>query len=823
MLKSNQQLELTYNVVNYTNQNLFLTGKAGTGKTTFLKNLKNSSPKRMVVVAPTGVAAINAGGVTIHSFFQLPFGPQVPENAASQGNSGISRAQNSNKFFRFSKNKINIIRSLDLLVIDEISMVRADLLDAIDVTLRRFKKRNLPFGGIQLLMIGDLRQLAPVIKEDEWQILKKYYDTGFFFSSHALKKSNFIGIELTEIFRQSEQDFIDLLNKVRDNTMNTKDLQSLNSRFIPGFSPSDEEGYITLTTHNYQAKRINDSKLNDLSARLHHFKCEVQGEFPEYAYPADETLEIKQGAQIIFLKNDLSPEKRYFNGKTGKVAEISGTSIRIICAGEENPIEVEKETWENIRYRLNERTGEIEEELVGKFVQFPLKLAWAITIHKSQGLTFDKAIIDARQSFAHGQVYVALSRCRSLGGLVLSAPIDMNSVISDETVVGFSNEVNQNQPDEKELEKHRKKYELQLFAEMFDFKTVLQNINYLLRVWNENAPSLMGDIREKMQKSLTPIRTEMVDVAEKFHLQIQGLLENSDFAEKNALLQERLNKAADYFLKKIAEHIETPLTQSNFDSDNRTVHKRITDILTQIETETIIIRAGIESAKKGFFVNKYLNARSLASIDKSSEKAEKSAAVSGTKEPELYNRLLKWRNEKSMESGMETSKIISLKVILEISNLIPSTVDELKSVKGMGKKKMELFGQDILSLTISYRHEKGMDTPVNANEEIKIAGLNTKELSLFYFRQGLSSQEIAKKRNFADSTIIGHLAYFVEIGELDIFELINPSKFDVISHYIRKMKESETISEVKNKLGNSYSYSEIKLVLAHINKQPQED
>jgi hypothetical protein len=819
MLKSNQQLELAYNFVNYTNSNLFLTGKAGTGKTTFLKNLKNSSPKRMVVVAPTGVAAINAGGVTIHSFFQLPLGPQVPEYAASHGASEISSAQRAKRFFRFARNKINLIRTLDLLVIDEISMVRADLLDAIDATLRRFKNRTLPFGGVQLLMIGDLRQLAPVIKDDEWEILKKYYETGFFFSSHALKKSNFIGIELAEIFRQSEQGFIDLLNKVRENTMRQVDLQLLNSRFIPGFSPSDEEGYITLTTHNYQAKQINDSKLNNLTTQLQRFKCEVQGEFPQYSYPADEILEIKPGAQVMFLKNDSSAEKRYYNGKIGKVLNINDTHIRVVCPGDDEPIDVERETWESIKYRLNEITGEIEEEPVGKFVQFPLKLAWAITIHKSQGLTFEKAVIDARQSFAHGQVYVALSRCRSLSGLVLSTPISMESVISDETVVGFSNEVKQNQPDEQVFEKYRKSYELQLFSEMFDFKSLLQKIIYLLKVWNENASSLMGNINEKMQNSISPIRTEMIDVAEKFQTQLKGLMEEPGFAEENIRLQERLKKAAGYFLKKISEHIEVPLSQSRFDSDNRAIHKRIGDILTQIETELSVIRAGIESVEKGFSVKEYLKARALASMEKPSAKTKRESASMNTTEPELYKKIVKWRNEKSMDTGMETSKIISLKVILEISNKIPSTVSELKAIKGMGSKKMELFGQDILALTISYRHEKGMDIPLNAHEEIEIAGLNTKELSLMYFRQGLTPQEIARKRNLTESTIIGHLAFFVEKGELEIFELISQSKSDVISHYIRKKGEAETISDIKNKLGNNYSYSEIKLVMAHMNKQ----
>ncbi|HKL33086.1 MAG TPA: AAA family ATPase, partial [Tangfeifania sp.] len=424
---NNPQLQLARDFLSYTGDNIFLTGKAGTGKTTFLKNLKNHSPKRMVVVAPTGVAAINAGGVTIHSFFQLPFSPHVP--GAPMQSEGIRR---------FSKNKINIIRSLDLLVIDEISMVRADMLDAIDEVLRRFKNRNKPFGGVQLLMIGDLQQLAPVVKEDDWNILRNYYETAFFFSSRALKNASFTGIELKHIFRQSDQDFIDLLNKVRDNDMDENDIRKLNRRYISNFNLPDEEDYITLTTHNYQANRINVNHLNKLTAKKHTFKCNVEDDFPESSYPADAVLEIKTGAQVMFLKNDTSPEKSYYNGKIGKVTGIDDNEIEVLCPGETEPIIVERAVWENTKYKLNERTSEIEEDVVGKFVQFPLKLAWAITIHKSQGLTFEKAIIDAKQSFAHGQVYVALSRCKNLEGLVLSTPLDSASVINDETVIGFT-------------------------------------------------------------------------------------------------------------------------------------------------------------------------------------------------------------------------------------------------------------------------------------------------------------------------------------------------------------------------------------------------
>ncbi|MDZ7742909.1 MAG: PIF1 family DEAD/DEAH box helicase [Bacteroidota bacterium] len=409
----NKQLQLAFDFVQYTGNNIFLTGKAGTGKTTFLHNLKKQSPKRMVVVAPTGVAAINAGGVTIHSFFQVSFGPQVP---------GYEEQGAGAAYKRFSKEKINIMKSLDLLVIDEISMVRADLLDAIDAVLRKYKNRRQPFGGVQLLMIGDLQQLAPVVKEDEWHILQQHYDTPFFFSSQALQQTSFTSIELKHVYRQSDQDFIELLNKIRDNNLDQQVVDVLNTRYIPGFK-ADEQGYITLTTHNAKARNINESRLQRLPGKTESFIAEVHGKFPDYNYPTDEKLVLKEGAQVMFVKNDPSPDKEYYNGKIGKIKSFVDDCVLVECPGENFTIQVVPVEWQNVKYGLDPETKAITEEIEGSFTQVPLKLAWAITIHKSQGLTFEKAIIDAEAAFAHGQVYVALSRCKSLEGLVLSSKI----------------------------------------------------------------------------------------------------------------------------------------------------------------------------------------------------------------------------------------------------------------------------------------------------------------------------------------------------------------------------------------------------------------
>ena len=453
-MPKNPELELALQFIDKTDRNLFITGKAGTGKTTFLHQIKNESLKRMVIVAPTGVAAINAKGVTIHSFFQMPFGPILPNQIANT----------SNQQRKFSKTKIDIIKSLDLVVIDEISMVRADLLDGIDQVMRRYKNREKVFGGAQVLMIGDLQQLAPVVKPNEWSLLKQHYNTIYFFSSKAYQEANVISIELKHIYRQKNEDFITVLNEIRNDNLSIKSAEILNNRYNPNFSPSKDDGYITLTTHNNRANLINNSELNRLKNKSCFFKAEISGKFNENAFPNSEILELKLGAQVMFIKNDSSIEKRFFNGKIGVITDISRETVTVQCANEIDKIVTEKEIWDNINYSINEETKEIKEDLVGSFSQIPLRLAWAITIHKSQGLTFEKAIIDAEASFAHGQTYVALSRCTSLEGLVLKTQITSSAIINDKTVSIFNESVEENHPDEEILNQSERNFQLNLIV-----------------------------------------------------------------------------------------------------------------------------------------------------------------------------------------------------------------------------------------------------------------------------------------------------------------------------------------------------------------------
>ena len=595
---ANPQLDLAFEFVQFTNRNIFLTGKAGTGKTTFLHNLRSRTFKRMIVVAPTGVAAINAGGVTIHSFFQLAFGPHVPEEFSDDSGFGRNREAKNEKY-RFNREKIKIIKSLDLLVIDEVSMVRADLLDAIDEVLRKYKDRHKPFGGVQLLMIGDLHQLAPVVKEDEGRLLKPYYDSFFFFGSRALQKTDYISIELKHIYRQSDEHFIELLGKIRENKLDSSAIEALNDRYQPDIMQSGSEGYITLTTHNYQAQSINEFKLNQLPAVLHIFRAKVDGEFPEYSYPTEAELELKEGSQVMFIKNDSSREKNYFNGKIGKIVDFDEDGIFVQCPDEDMPIFVTTVEWKNIKYEIDPVNKDIKETEIGTFVQYPLKLAWAITIHKSQGLTFEKAIIDANAAFAPGQVYVALSRCKTLEGMVLSTPFSRSSIKSDSEINSFTRDIEKNEPGQDLLKRSRLEFQRMLLIELFDFKSISNKLFYFLKILRENASIIGLNLTETVEKINKSFKTEILDVADKFTGQLEYLLAKSENIESDILLQDRIKKASVYFHEKTENLLWKSLSGNVIECDNKTVSKQLKDHLSKINDELYIRMICLEECRKG--------------------------------------------------------------------------------------------------------------------------------------------------------------------------------------------------------------------------------
>lgn len=425
MERGNFELDVARFIVEKTDMSLFLTGKAGTGKTTFLREVVRYTKKKCIVLAPTGIAAVNAGAMTIHSFFQFGLGPFVQ---------GVIEPKSD---FRINKSKLELIRHLQLLIIDEVSMVRADLMDHIDVELRRIRRNSKPFGGVQLLMIGDLQQLPPIAHGGEDELLRQYYKTLYFFSSAALKSMKYSCIELKNVYRQTDGHFIDILNHARNCTLTSQDISDLNARYVLGFSPKPEDGYIRLMTHNRQVDYVNETEMEKLDSKPYTFVAAVTGTFPEESYPTADSLTLKKGAQVMFIKND--PERRFINGTLGEVKSIDKNSIAVRLAESGTVIDVEPMEWQNIRYQFDEESKEISSKQIGRFKQYPLKAAWAITVHKSQGLTFDKAIIDVHAAFSPGQAYVALSRCRTLDGLVLSSPVSASVFMRDNAVDAYMN------------------------------------------------------------------------------------------------------------------------------------------------------------------------------------------------------------------------------------------------------------------------------------------------------------------------------------------------------------------------------------------------
>ncbi len=815
-IQNNSQLQLAYDFVQFTGKNIFLTGKAGTGKTTFLHNLKKHSPKRMVVVAPTGVAAINAAGVTIHSFFQLSFGPQLPDYKTSE----FKNQERQNKVKRFSKEKINIIRSMDLLIIDEISMVRADLLDGIDNTLRRFRNRNLPFGGVQLLMIGDLQQLAPVVKDDEWNPLRKYYDTPFFFSSKALQQTQYVSIELLHVYRQKDEHFIKLLNKIRDNKIDKEVIDKLNARYKPDFNP-DNAGYIILTTHNFKAKQINDSKLSRLSGKTHTFEAEVSGNFPEYTYPTDFELNLKAGAQVMFVKNDPNPAKEFYNGKIGTITKIDDDIVTVNCVGDEELINVMPVEWEKMKYIIDEETKEIKESVEGTFTQYPLKLAWAITIHKSQGLTFEKAIIDAQAAFAHGQVYVALSRCKSLEGLILSTPIGAHSVKHDRTVESFTKNYEENQPDRTQLESSKKAYQQQLLTNLFDFNTLQKFIFYSIKLLNEYSGSLQGNLRVIFIEMNKKVKEEIIDVSGKFRNQLLNSLSKEIDMEKDAALQDRIQKAGVYFSDKIEKLVTDKIENITIETDNKAARKSLKDVVNKLLGEALFKSSCLQACQKGFAVKDYMEARAKASIDDHAFKPvrKKSSETVGTDitHPDFYKRLKAWRDAKADELDWDVYMVLQLKTMRELSAKLPVTNQALKSIKGLGKKKLEMFGIDLLEMIISYRKENNIESDTYEEPEItiKVPEKSSKQISFELWKAGKTLEDIVKERQFVTSTIEGHLAYFVGTGDISVDKFVSAEKVKLISNYFQKEKTT-TLGEAKTSLGDDVTFGELRLVLEHL-------
>jgi len=811
MLK-NPELDLARKFVQYTNRNIFLTGKAGTGKTTFLKSLKQITPKRMVIVAPTGVAAINAGGVTVHSFFRLPFGPVLTEKVAGH----VINNPNFNQ--KFNKQKINILKTLDLLVIDEISMVRADILDAIDEILRRFKNRFSPFGGVQLLMIGDMQQLAPVIKNDELQILSPYYKSVYFFNSKALAEADLLNIELKHIYRQNDQTFINILNEIRNDTLSENSYHLLRQRYIPDFKPPDKSAYITLTTHNNSANIINEEKLKEIKGKSHKFKAVVQGNFSDYAYPTDFELELKKGAQVMFVKNDSSAEKRYFNGKIGVINGFEENTIIVKCEGEDDLIHTGTETWETVKYNLNKDTNEIESEFIGSFTQYPLRLAWAITIHKSQGLSFDKAVIDAAAAFAHGQTYVALSRCKTLNGLVLSSMISEKSIICDKEILSFNNDAEKNQPNETEFKKSKLNYQIQLLNELFNYKQLTYRFNLTEKKLNEYSGTYTGNLGDTILIINKQILPKLSSLAVNFMKQVSALLNENPEIEKNNLLQERLKKAAEYFIQFHENEIIKKIEFSSFETDNKVVKNTINENISSVNEILRVKRNGLTVCLTDFKIQSFLDAQIKALLEEEKKPKPKLKNVE-TEHPGLYAELKKWRENIAEFNDIELYMVLPNKTLQEIANKLPVSEKELKAIKGIGKNKFDNFGNEIIKLVLNFVEVNNLEPnkdAINFDKPEKTLKKKNWELTYELYNSGKTIAEIADIQKFTIQTIENHLIRFIETGEVNINELVDSETIKTITDYYKKKPESN-LSEAKNSLTDKITYSQIKLVKAYIN------
>ena len=796
-MAKNPELELALQFIEKTDRNLFITGKAGTGKTTFLHKIKSESLKRMVIVAPTGVAAINAKGVTIHSFFQMPFGPILPNQIA-----------NTNQQRKFSKTKIDIIKSLDLVIIDEISMVRADLLDAIDQVMRRYKNRNKVFGGAQILMIGDLQQLAPVVKPNEWSLLQQHYETVYFFSSKAYQEANVVSIELKHIYRQKNENFIKILNEIRTNTLSDTSAKILNKNYNPSFSPSKEEGYITLTTHNNRANLINNSELNKLKIKSAFFNAEISGKFSENAYPNAERLELKVGAQVMFIKNDSSTDKRYYNGKIGIITAISKESVSVQCGDEVDEIVTEKETWSNINYSINEETKAIKEEMIGAFSQIPLRLAWAITIHKSQGLTFERAIIDAEASFAHGQTYVALSRCTSLDGLVLKTPITSSAIINDNTVSIFNESVEENHPDEGVLNESEKYFQLNLISEIFDYQPLLYPTTRLIDIFYKNQSSIKGDIIDHLQTIKDDGVVALMKVSNGFKNQLLQISEDAILPENSSQIQERFIKAIAYFVIKAKGDILKPLNTITFSTDNKSVQKDFSKQLDSLQEKLLEKLFVLQKLTNGFKVQEYLEVRAKAVLQKS-EPTKKKKVVS-KRDPILSIKLRELRDEISKDLGIPHFQIFTQETLYAMCDELPRTEKELLKIVGMGKTRVSKYGEFVLEAIDVYCNENGIN---KLNEQKKEDKKPTKQISYELFKSGLSIKDIAKERSLTSGTIENHLANYINTGDIDVLELIELKRYKKIRNEIEAAGEVKGLTALKEKVDVNITYMELKMVL----------
>jgi hypothetical protein len=746
--------ELAARFINYTSRHIFLTGKAGTGKTTFLRNLIQVTHKKAVIVAPTGIAAINAAGVTIHSLFQLPFGtylPKQPSTGDSHYNQQYNTPRTITRHLQMNATKRKIFLDLELLIIDEVSMLRADLLDAIEMVLRYVRKSNDSFGGVQVLFIGDLHQLPPVVKSNEWNLLGEFYKSAFFFDALALQQNPPVYIELEKIYRQADDVFIKLLNNLRNNAVTEQDLALLKTYYRENFVPDLNDKYITLTTHNQKADTLNKSSLEALKGASWFYKCEVEDDFSESSFPAEQALELKIGAQVMFIKNDPTFEKRYFNGKIATVTDLKIDAIEVQTDGVGEKIILEKYTWKNIRYTTDKVTNEIKEEVVGKFTQYPIKLAWAITVHKSQGLTFDKAIIDLGSAFAPGQIYVALSRLRSLDGLILTSLLAGSGIRQDPNVSLFTKQKQLPEVLGEQMKVESEHFLRNYLLKCFDLSAldnyVYEHVHSYTKDMSKSSKQKHAKWAQTLLKELTALKLN----ANKFMSQIQRLYQDKT-EEGLSVLLDRTIAAENYF---------NPLLQK--------MSKNIFDRMELVKQDKQVVAFLTELLEmEALFYEKFKSIRKATALLKATI-----ADQEFTKDD--VNKLLN-----------EADRAFQLQKVFSMPNALDFNAAKPKATKQKSEKK---------------------------EKEPKA---DTKDLSLQLHKEGLSIQEIARERKLVVSTVEAHLAHFVAKQEIQASGLMDKRKLKNIISTIRSLKTMQ-LNSIREHLGRDYSFGEIKIgIAAHL-------
>mgnify|MGYP001267549318 FL=1 len=771
--------QLAHEFATQTNQIIFITGKAGTGKTTFLRKLRRETMKQIAVVAPTGVAAINAGGTTIHSFFQLPFSPFAPTQ--------LGRKDLISKM-KMRADQQKVLRELELLVIDEISMVRADVLDAIDTVLRHYRRRdNEPFGGVQVIFIGDMFQLSPVAKRDELQILRSFYEGVHFFHSHVMQQIPLVYIELNKVFRQKNAEFIQILDEVRRNKLSSESLAKLHSVYNPDFVPAKGDTYVTLTTHNNKADLINSAELAKIKGESHWFSATISGSFPAGGYPVETELELKKGAKVMFVKNDTEVPRRFYNGKIGEVTFIDEEYVMVTCPDDKDAIYVEPMTWENMTYKVNKETTELEEKLTGSFTQMPLRHAWAITIHKSQGLTFDKAIIDAGAAFAPGQVYVALSRCRSLEGIVLKSKINENSLRNEATVLNFSARKNEADELEEKLKKSQSEYRKELLLELFNFEPVLKSINYLRLDVNKNGGSFNEETAPFLAK-LGEMIDEVNGVGIAFSVQLNNIL--GEVPVDEALLQERLKASSGYFAEKLDAMLEHVGSSPAY-TDNKELAKSYDEDLLATYTTLAQKREFIGKLVEGFTPERYFTWRQGFELKLPCLQTHGGSSADAPKvsiHQDLMQRLVDIRNELAREEDVPAYVVASTKSLQQLADYLPQTPKEFLLIYGFGKVRLEKYGSYFLDEIRSYCEENDLQSRMSKMDEEQkvkkkpgekkpkqVKGASQRK-SLALYEEGKNIEEIAELRDLKVGTIATHLSRYLETGEVKVEDFVTDDR-----------------------------------------------